>query len=393
MSATTGEKVDFLMNVTNTRNAVLAHALHFDASYISRIRSGKRGFPLKQPFIGPACAFFARRITEDYQRHALEGELGLAGPWPTGQAEATELLAVWLEGGLPFVPPVQTRPDLPCPAPATEEGDAHNAGTDADAHPRQTQSPARQYATDVSQAHLFFGDEGMREGVHAFLTDLADARYRGAILLQSDEDMSWLYEDEGFVKAWAALVGQLAEQGCTVRIVHTMTRDANEMWEGVRTWLPLYMSGSVEPFFYPRLRDGVRKRSLFVAPGRSALVSDSIQGMDGPALGVMLRDARAVEVLEREFGAYLALCRPLIHMVARRESLEFEHLVGSFSTASGHLAATESDGILVYVRDVSEALVVRLEPPQIAFHVTEPRLVAAIAEYQRNLPSGTDDRA
>ena len=51
-------KIDFLMRVTGTSNAQLARALSFDASYISRIRSGKRGLPPELPFIEPAAAFF-----------------------------------------------------------------------------------------------------------------------------------------------------------------------------------------------------------------------------------------------------------------------------------------------------------------------------------------------
>ena len=72
-------KIDFLMRVTGTSNAQLARALSFDASYISRIRSGKRGLPPELPFIEPAAAFFARNVCEGYQAEALARELGLSG--------------------------------------------------------------------------------------------------------------------------------------------------------------------------------------------------------------------------------------------------------------------------------------------------------------------------
>ena len=51
MASTIFEKIDFLMKITGTQNAALGKALSYDASYISRIRNGKRGLPLQQPFI------------------------------------------------------------------------------------------------------------------------------------------------------------------------------------------------------------------------------------------------------------------------------------------------------------------------------------------------------
>ena len=72
------------MKVTGTRNASLGRALNYDASYISRIRNGKRGIPPEQPFIQPAAAFFSSLTLDDYQKSVLSHELGIGRPWPEG---------------------------------------------------------------------------------------------------------------------------------------------------------------------------------------------------------------------------------------------------------------------------------------------------------------------
>ena len=59
------EKLDFLLRLTDTSNSALGRALGFDASYISRIRSGKRGLPRDRFFLEPAAAYFAREL-QDY---------------------------------------------------------------------------------------------------------------------------------------------------------------------------------------------------------------------------------------------------------------------------------------------------------------------------------------
>ena len=91
-----GRKIDFLMNVTNMHNAQLARALNFDASYISRIRAGKRGLPAKLPFIDPAAEFFARNVHEGYQADTLAREMGVMGGWPADKGKAVRLIARWL---------------------------------------------------------------------------------------------------------------------------------------------------------------------------------------------------------------------------------------------------------------------------------------------------------
>ena len=57
-----GDKLNFLMLLTETKNNILGKAIAFDPSYISRIRTGARGVPKHRDFIYPAAAFFARAI-------------------------------------------------------------------------------------------------------------------------------------------------------------------------------------------------------------------------------------------------------------------------------------------------------------------------------------------
>ena len=140
--------------------------------------------------------------------------------------------------------------------------------------PRSAALPLRKGHTEESS--YFYGTAGKRQSVLRFLGDLAESGQAYQLRLYSDEDMSWLYEDPLFTRRWAILLMKLLHTGTRIRIPHNITRDSNEMFEAVRNWIPLYMTGAVEPYYYPRLRDGVYHRSLFIASGHSALISDSV---------------------------------------------------------------------------------------------------------------------
>jgi len=51
------DKLDFLMSTTKTTNSALAHYLVLDASYISRLRTGKRRIPKDLELITRICEY------------------------------------------------------------------------------------------------------------------------------------------------------------------------------------------------------------------------------------------------------------------------------------------------------------------------------------------------
>ena len=373
MAKSTADRFDFLMKLTNTQNTALARALNFDASYISRIRSGKRGLPPSEPFIEPAAAYFARHIREEYQKAAVLNELRLHRAWPSDERAAAALLAAWLSSE-PSENPVERV------IAAMREG-APRMGASEEVYSAASGSKA--------ETALYYGNEGKRGGVIAFLSALCESGEPHTLLLTSDEDMAWLFEDAAFAGTWASLMGRLIQSGSRVRIIHSVSRDANEMWEAVQKWLPLYMSGAIEPYYYPRLRDGVYRRTLFIASGHSALCAASVQGQAGEELNLLLTDETAVKSLEEEFSAYLALCRPLMEIARPKDGAELAALLRTFADAPGKLTAAFPEHTSVCVKERYGALVVRDGPPGVAFLIKEPRMASAVEEYLKNLPDGT----
>ena len=263
MARTLAEKLDFLMSLTNTKNAALGHALNFDPSYISRIRTGKRGLPKGQPFVEPASVFFARAIREYYQKEAAVKELRLATPWPQDERSAAQILLIWLSGR------------FRTPQDDARMEDALASLKNSFVENNTSYVPGK---GSTASAQTFFGNTGKRDAVITFLEDLVQTGKAHTLLLFSDEDMFWMYEDEAFIRTWLILMQQLIGQGSRIRIIHSLGRGAGDMWAAVRSWLPLYSTGAVEPWYCPRLRDGIFKRTMFLASGHSALVAGSVPG-------------------------------------------------------------------------------------------------------------------
>jgi len=104
--------------------------------------------------------------------------------------------------------------------------------------------------------------------------------------------------------------------------------------------------------------------------------------MEGDGLCVMHDDADAVRALEREFDAYLELCRPLAQ-VERASGDALESLIDDYRDADGAVTA-EVAGAKVCARPGYGAVFASADAG-IVYRIDEPRLVDAIASFAERL--------
>ena len=286
-----GDKLNFLMQLTHTKNTRLGKEVSFDPSYISRIRTGARGVPKHRDFIYPASAFFAQVIRTKAQKEALAEAICPGKRWPEDINAAITLIADWLK-------------DEPGFDALTNKYDRNRFSFQPS---ESVASPSKEKKTE-----FYYGNTGKRECAIQFLTELAELDKPAKLLLHSEEDMLWLYENPDFVKNWSILLKTILQKGGRIVIVHTVRRSLGEMLEAVAKWSPLYATGHIEPYYCPRLRDNIFKRTVFIGSGNVAILGHTTGEAGKNRLNILVHDKRAVDALEKEFHDFLSLCRPLM---------------------------------------------------------------------------------
>ncbi len=286
-----GDKLNFLMRVTETRNNILGKAIAFDPSYISRIRTGSRGVPKHRDFIYPAAAFFAQAVQTKEQKEKLAEAICPGRSWPKDVSSAISLIANWLKQDISI-------------------GSSCGKQTDgvSQVKPIESATPG----SPETQTGFYFGNAGKRKCVIQFLTELSALNEPVKLLLHSEEDMLWMYEDPDFFRNWSVLMKVILQNGGRIVIVHTVRRTLRELLEAVAKWSPLYATGLIESYYCPRLRDNIFKRTLFIGSGKAAIVGQTTGETGKNRLNMFVHDPRAVNALEKEFFDFLSLCRPLM---------------------------------------------------------------------------------
>lgn len=352
-----------LMELTGTSASVLGKACALDPSHVSRLRRGSRPLPKKPSFLPAMGAYFARRIRDDYQKKSL-CELMSLDTWPSEEVQTAELIVLWLRGGEKSF---QVEPIL-------------RSFTQAPSTSTKWEAPMKTNRESEVSLACYYGPEGKRAAVAQLLALILQEAEPQTVLLFSDEEMSWLYEDPDFSALWARQCVRVLSAGNHVKIIHAIHRGIHEMLEGVAKWVPLYMTGRVEPYYYPRLRDGVFQRTLFVAPKTAAVASSSVNRITGGMLHSFFDDPSAVGALALEYENLLALCRPLMQIFNRDRAADFWTAYTSFLCAEGNMICLSS---LPTLPTMPEAVAASLQAraPKSRIMETRNRLAGVLFEY------------
>lgn len=299
------ERFDALMNIAEVSNSRLGRAVKMNSSHIGRLRNGARPLPKKHNYLTGMCLYLAENIEKEYQRNALQKLTGIG----YSALDSAENIARYLEQWL-----------LEC-----EKNTVITTGRLISGFSQVIASPVdipvnlNIEEAPQKYAQYLYGNAGKRKAVEQFFLMILQEKKPQTLLLFSDENMAWLYEDPVFSVRWMTLFKQVILKGNRVRIIHTVSRDLNEFLEAITKWIPIYMTGMIEPYYYPRLRDGVFQRTMFIAPDTATIISSSVQQDTDGMLHIFLTNRAAIDALVTEYERYFMLCRPLMRIFTGQE--------------------------------------------------------------------------
>lgn len=315
------ERFDALMSIAGISNTMLGRAVHINSSHIGRLRTGVRPLSKNHEYLAPMCRYLAEHLKKDYQLNALQKLTGIG----TAALDSVENMALYLEQWL-----LELEND-------TTEATGRLISGFSRIVPESLVFPTGEGVEEMPQkyAAYLYGNSGKRKAVEQFFQMILQEEKPQTLLLFSDENLAWLYEDPTFAARWAELFAKVLLKGNRVRIIHTLSRDLNEFLEAVTKWLPIYTTGRIEPYYYPRLRDGIFHRTMFIAPNTAAVISSSVQQNTDGMLHLFLTNRAAVEALALEYERYFSLCRPLMRIFKEQDAEEFRKAVEGLSAAEG----------------------------------------------------------
>jgi len=356
------EKLGEAMNLAELSNSTLAHMINADPSMISRFRRGHRTPKSSSGALILICRVLVERITElgktdelirmtgAPQEAAGNGDVLLVcfQKWLCDFAQEDHTSIIQLLQSMDTFSPAAGIPLLSC------------------------ESIATQAVADDCRAY-YTGTEGLQNAVIRFLITAISCKAR-ELLLYSDQDMNWMVKNRDFDLKWLSLMSECVKQGIRIKIIHNIERSTNEMINAIRSWLPLYMSGMVEPY-YCTLRNGQRfSHTIFLCPGVACIEAGIINGSSEDGLYNYYTDKPHLDYYESSYSHLLHSCRMLMRMEtaappAKNDSTffsdQYTNIGITLTRTSVHISMTE--------------------PPYLSFTFLHPLMCEAFRAYVRSI--------
>lgn len=364
------KKLEFLMNITGTSNVELAEAVGLDASHVSRLRRGERKLPRHQKFITAMSLYFAEQAVAEYQKNALREALCPGEEWPENLQKAAALIGDYLA------------------SPLHEQEHSVNLFLDnlTSYTPPETGDfiPYTDSLPASGETAFYYGKKGKQQAVIRFLQAVLAKDEPQTLLLYSDEEMDWL-TDKNFVGTWSYLLMRILQNQNRVKIIHNTSRRSQELLVGISKWLPLYLTGNIEPYYCPQASASPLRRTIFIAPKTAAVMSNSVTNQNADGLNLYLTDPQAVAAAEAEINTYFTLCLPLVRFYTTEKTADLTKILCDFTKKSDTaISAHNSPSLMTMPWQLARSLSKRLQ-----FEELQQNYKKAAAKFKQQLEQGT----
>ncbi len=315
------------MDALAISNSRLAMALSVDTSLVSRWRNGSRTPGKKSNHIVSIARYLCSVAKMEYQRAALCETMGLRHQdhQPEGSALVREVTQ-WLshKDGTGAVDNFLSELALFRVNTAPQHSDFALPIIPVSEKP------------DLIPVQVLFGVHGKREACINFLLRIIAHPAPCKMLLYSDEEMDWIFEDRAFYQRFSGLMVMAIKKGCEITIIHTLNRDIVEMLSSIEMWIPLYMTGCIAPYYYPKYFKSIFTRTMFIASGVTAMTCETINVNSDGGANLLTADPKMLKELEERFNSFLSVCRPLMRIITPRNLLQSLETLDEFNAQPGN---------------------------------------------------------
>ena len=315
-----------LVSVFNINIAELSRKIGYNSSYLSKIRTGNI-YPAKpQIFIDEVSNFIVNKYNSEDDKKALSLLINCNVEKLNNQSNYYENLKNWFS--------TNTSPSHNYINDFLNNLDTFDLNQYIKAiHFDEMKVPFVPFYKSGSRN--YYGIEEMKKGELDFFKATVLSKSNEPVFMCSDMPMEDMAKDLDFGKKWMFAIAMTLKKGLHLNIIHNIDRPFNEMMLGLESWIPIYMTGQVSPYYLSNFKDNVYSHINYTS-GLVALTGECINGHHDKGKYYLTSSKTEVEYYKTKSELLLNKAKPLMEIYRTENKNAFNAFLSSSSKTNGN---------------------------------------------------------
>lgn len=306
------QKLDILLRELDINISRIAAFLHYDPSYLSKIRTGKRNPAHQQQFIEKICEYVASNYKDEQDRKKVTYLIQCNEDEITDSSLYRKKLREWLSSSKPE--------DVDYVSGFLRKVDSFNLDDYIRViHFDSFKVPKVPFQLPVSRH--YYGLKEMRKGELDFLKHTVLSKSMKPLYICSDMPVEDMAADKDFAKKYMFGLAMVLKKGLHIHIIHDVERPMKDMMLGLENWVPLYMTGQISPYYLKGVQNRVYSH-LHYCSGQVAMTGDCISGHHDLAHYYLTSRKEEVLISQKNMEYLLKKAHPLMDIYREERKKE-----------------------------------------------------------------------
>lgn len=170
----------------------------------------------------------------------------------------------------------------------------------------------------------YYSIEEMKQGELNFFKGTVLSKSKEDIFMCSDMPMEDMAKDIEFGKKWMFAIAMCLKKGHHLNIIHNLDRPFNEMMLGLESWIPIYMTGQISPYYLSNLKNNIYNHLNYVSAA-AALSGECINGFHNKGMYYLTTNKNEIEYYKEKSDLLLKKAKPLME-IYRENNIKEYHL-------------------------------------------------------------------
>ena len=169
----------------------------------------------------------------------------------------------------------------------------------------------------------YYGLEEMKNGELNFFKATVLSKSKEDIFMCSDMPMEDMAEDTEFGKKWMFGIAMCLKKGHHLNIIHNVDRPFNEMMLGLESWIPIYMTGQISPYYLKDSKNSIYGHLDYVS-GTVALTGECIKVYHNKGMYYLTTNKNEIRYYKEKSDLLLKKAKPLMEIYKENNIREYK---------------------------------------------------------------------